>query len=263
MASRAGSASPAKAYDFIVSTLQYADGDGQARLAHSWRAGVLVKPALALDYASMMRAALALHEARNLPGPGAPRDYLGDAIRWAEALDAWHVDPRTGLLCMSARDAGDVILRLAPTADDAIPNAHPVYLSALARLAALTGEARWLARADALFSALAPAVRANPIGHAGVFNALDFRLRAKEIVTAGSARGPLYEAALSAPFSERIVIDLDRPRDLPEGHPARAQAALAGEGAESAAAFVCAEGTCSLPVRDVESLTALVRGQRS
>ena len=62
------------------------------------------------------------------------RDYLAEAIGLAEALETWHVDPRTGLLCMSASDAGDVILRLAPTADDAIPNAHPVYLSALVRL---------------------------------------------------------------------------------------------------------------------------------
>ena len=248
----------AKAYDFIVSTLQYADADGRTRLAHSWRAGVLVKPALALDYAAMMRAALALHEARNLPGLGASRDYLADAIRWADALETWHVDPRTGLLCMSASDAGDVILRLAPTADDAIPNAHPVYLSALVRLAGLTGEARLLARADALFAALAASVRANPIGHAGVFNALDFRLRAKEIVTAGAARAQLYEAALAAPFSDRIVIDLDRPRDLPQGHSAFAQAALAGEGAADAAAFVCSGGACSLPVRGVEELRALI-----
>ena len=248
----------AKAYDFIVSTLQYADADGRTRLAHSWRAGVLVKPALALDYAAMMRAALALHEARNLPGLGASRDYLADAIRWADALETWHVDPRTGLLCMSASDAGDVILRLAPTADDAIPNAHPVYLSALVRLAGLTGEARLLARADALFAALAASVRANPIGHAGVFNALDFRLRAKEIVTAGAARAQHYEAALAAPFSDRIVIDLDRPRDLPQGHSAFAQAALAGEGAADAAAFVCSGGACSLPVRGVEELRALI-----
>jgi uncharacterized protein YyaL (SSP411 family) len=248
----------ARAYDFIAATLQYVDGAGARRLAHSWRAGVLVKPALALDHAAMMRAALALHEARNLPGLGAPRDYLTEAIRWAEALESWHVDPRSGLLCMSARDAGDVILRLAPTADDAIPNAHPVYLSALVRLAGLTGEARLLARADALFAALAAPVRANPIGHAGVFNALDFRLRAKEIVTAGAARSALYEAALSAPFSGRIVIDLDRPQDLPQGHPAHAQAAAAGEGADDAAAFVCADGACSLPARDVEALRALI-----
>ncbi len=159
---------------------------------------------------------------------------------------------------MAARDAGDVILRLAPTADDAIPNAHPVCLQALVRLAGLTGDQRWLDRADALFRAVAPSLRGNPVGHAGIFNALDFRLRAKTIVTAGPARAPLYEAALATPFSGRIVMDLERPDELPTGHPAHAQGALAGE----AAAFVCAEGACSLPVREANELRALLGAPR-
>jgi hypothetical protein len=151
---------------------------------------------------------------------------------------------------MAAKDAGDVILRLAPTSDDAIPNAHPVYLSALVRLGGLTGEARWLARADELFETLSGPVRSNFVGHAGILNALDFRLRAKEIVTVGARRTALYQAALGVPFTGRIVADIDRPDELPEGHPAKAQVALAGD----AAAFICAGGTCSLPVRDKQTL---------
>ncbi|WP_026607784.1 thioredoxin domain-containing protein [Methylocapsa acidiphila] len=247
----------ARAYRFIAETMQYKDAEGRKRLAHSWRAGVFVKPGMALDYAAMMRAALALHEARNLPAVAAlpPRDYLAEAIAFAEALDACHVDPESGLLRMAAADAGDVILHLAPTSDDAIPNAHPVYLSALVRLAGLTGEARWLDRADALFKAVAPYVRTSFVGHAGILNALDLRLRAKEIVTAGPNRQELYETALAAPFIDRIVMDIDRPQDIPEGHPAKAQAALAGE----AAAFVCSGGACSLPVRDNEALLDSLR----
>jgi len=141
-------------------------------------------------------------------------------------------------------------LRLAPTAYDAIPNAHPVYLSALVRLAGLTGDARWFARADALFEALSASVRGNLVAHAGILNALDFRLRVKEIVTAGPQRKPLYEAALGVPFSGRIVMDIDRPEGIPEGHPAKAQVEAAGDGA----AFVCSDGACSLPVRSVEAL---------
>ena len=139
---------------------------------------------------------------RAIFGPPASRDYLADAIRFAEALETYHRDPQSGLLAMTAKDAGDVILRLAPTADDAIPNAHPVYLSALVRLAGLTGDTRWLARADALFEALSASVRGNLVAHAGILNALDFRLRAKEIVTVGPKRKRLYEAALGVPFSE-------------------------------------------------------------
>ena len=242
----------ARAYGFIVETMQFRDAEGKARLAHSWRAGVLVTPGMALDHAAMIRAALALHEARNLPALASipARDYLADAIAWAEALEAYHVDPQTGLLCMAASDATDVILRLSPTSDDAIPNAHPVTLSALVRLAGLSGDARWLARADALFSAVAPSVRTSFVGHAGILNALDLRLRATEIVTAGPSRHELYAAALGAPFIDRIVMDLDRPEAIPEGHPAKAQAEMAGE----AAAFICSGGACSLPVRTKEAL---------
>jgi len=241
----------AHAYGFIVSAMQFTDAEGNKRLAHGWRAGVLVTPGLALDHAAMIRAALALHETRNwAPALGSARDYLADAITWAEALETYHADPESGLLDMAAKDAGDVILRLAPTGDDAIPNAHPVYLSALVRLGGLTGEVRWLARADELFAALGAAVRSNFVGHAGILNALDFRLRAKEIVTVGARRKALYEAALGVPFTGRIVVDIDRPDEIPEGHPAKAQVALAGD----AAAFICAGGTCSLPVRDKHAL---------
>jgi uncharacterized protein len=202
----------------------------------------------------MMRAALALHEARNMAGIEPPRHaYLTDAIAWAEALQAHHLDPQSGLLTMAAADASDVILRLAPTSDDAIPNAHPVYLSALVRLAGLTGDDKWLQRADALFAAVTPAVRASHTGHMGILNAFDFRLRAVEIVTVGPQRQALYAVALKLPFTERIVLDLDKPDDIEPGHPAEAQARIAGE----AAAFVCSNGTCSLPVREAQALSQL------
>jgi uncharacterized protein len=241
----------ARAYNFVAETMQFTDAGGHKRLAHGWRAGVLVTPGLALDHAAMIRAALAFHETRNFaPAVVAARDYLADAIAWAAALETYHADPESGLLNMAAKDAGDVILRLAPTADDAIPNAHPVYLSALVRLGGLTGDARWLARADELFAALGAAARSNFVGHAGILNALDFRLRAKEIVTVGARRKALYDVALGVPFSGRIVVDIDRPDEIPDGHPAKAQVALAGD----AAAFICAGGTCSLPVRDKQAL---------
>ena len=101
-------------------TLQYDDGDGRTRLAHSWRAGALVKPGLALDHAAMMRAALALHEARNLPGRARASRAIISPTRfgWAQALEEWHVDPRTRA-CSACRRAtpatSSCALRRRPT----------------------------------------------------------------------------------------------------------------------------------------------------
>ncbi len=249
--------SAARAYHFLVETMQYSDRAGAPRLAHSARADVVVKPGLALDHAAMLRAALALHEARNMAAEVPDHDYLGDAVAWARAIETHHIDPQTGLLAMSADDASDVILRLTPTADDAIPNAHSVYLAALVRLASATGDETWLKRADALFAALASAVRSNPVGHAGTLNALDLRLRGLEIVTAGPERQALYASALSVPFSDRMVLDLDRLDAIPPDHLAAAQAKAAGV----AAAFICSAGTCSLPVHDASALCELVEAR--
>jgi uncharacterized protein YyaL (SSP411 family) len=249
----------ARAYRIIIDFLLYENGAGQKRLAHSTRAGVVVKPGFALDHAAMLRAALALQEASHMAGADLPaRDYLADAISFAEALRDDYRDPQSGLIAMSAQGASDVILRLAPTTDDAIPNAHPVYLEGLIRLAGLTGDAKWQALADELFATLAPIVRANFVGHAGIMNALDLRLYGVEIVTAGTDRHALYEAALAIPFDHRIVLDLDRPETLPADHPAAAQAKAAG----AAVAFACSAGTCSLPVNDPDALVALV-GERN
>ena len=236
----------ARAYAAIMDTMAE-HGGGFLRLAHSRRGSATVRPAFALDHAAMARAALALAEAR---GAAAERDYLGDATALLDALLALHREPASGLLAMAAADAGDVILRLKPTADDAIPNAHPVALDAMLRLAALTGADRWREEADALFAAAAGAVRANAIGHVGTLNALDFRLRGAAIVVAGADRVALRAAALAAPWPTRTVLDLADAAALPLDHPARAQAATAGAGA----AFVCRAEACSLPVHDPAAL---------
>ncbi len=235
-----------KAYAAILTTMAERDGD-HLRLAHARRGARQVRLAFALDYAAMARAALTLAEAE---GATAGRDYRGEAIALLDTLIALHRDPSTGLLCMTATDAGDVIARLAPTNDDAIPNAHALALDAMIRLATLSGEQRWLDEADALLAALSGAVQANMVGHCGVMNALDLRLRGKSVVVAGPQRAPLREAAFAAPYLTRTLVDLVDVEGLPVDHPARAQITAAGE----AAAFICQGSTCSLPLHHAEAL---------
>ncbi len=241
-------ADAARAYAGVMDAMAARSGD-ELRLAHSRRGAALVRPAFALDYAAMARAALALHEA------GATgRDHLGEGAALLATLLARHGDPASGLLCMAADDSGDVILRLKPTADDAIPNAHSVALDALLRLAALTGDETWTAHADKLFAALSGEVQGNFVSHVGVMNALDLAQRGATVVVAGARRAALRAAALRLPFTTRSVIELTDDAGLPADHPARAQLAAAGEGA----AFVCRGGACSLPVRDAAGLQALM-----
>ena len=246
----------AKAHAAIIETMTYHDGT-RTRLAHSRRGATLVKPAFALDYAAMARAALSIAET---DVAGLDRDDLiKEAGALLDTLLALHRDPETGRLAMAAADSGDVILRLKPTQDDAIPNAHSVALEAMVRLANVTGDERWRAEADALFAAVAGPAKANLVGHVAILNALDLRLRGASVVVVGPERAPLHAAALAASYLTRDVIDLTDASALPANHPAHAQAASAG----AAAAFVCRAGACSLPLRDPAALSLALRSGRA
>ncbi|EJW13069.1 Thymidylate kinase [Rhodovulum sp. PH10] len=216
------------------------------RLGHSWRDGRLLFPGLASDYAAMIRAALALHEATG------EKEFLDRAVAWQEAFDHHHQDVETGTYYLSADDAEGLVVRPSATTDDAIPNPNGLAAQNLVRLAVLTGDDRWRERADALLEGLLPRAADNLFGHLSVMNALDLRLRGLEIAIVGE--GPhiaaLTGAAQHIPFGSRILFRAPSPEALPENHPARAQAAAAPEGA----AFVCAGERCSLPVTTPEGL---------
>jgi uncharacterized protein YyaL (SSP411 family) len=241
-----------EAFDFI-STTMVRTVDGQPRLGHAWRGGALVWPAMASDYAAMMRAALALAEA----GTDGDAESLCDlAQRFSQALEAHHLDPATGFLYTSADDAPDVVFRARPTTDDATPNAHAVYAQALLKLSSLTGQASSRARADRLLDALTPTVRANPFGHTSLLNALDQRLHNIDIVITGPDSDPLRRAALAVSFLNRTV------RPAMKSGAAGDFAEIAAYPRDRAAAFICAEGRCSLPVTRPEDIAERVASMR-
>ena len=241
-----------EAFDFIAKSM-VRTVDGQPRLGHAWRGGALVWPGMASDYAAMMRAALALAEAST----DADAESLCDlAHRLSQALEAHHLDPATGFLCTSADDAPDVVFRARPTTDDATPNAHAVYAQALLKLSSLTGEASSRARADRLLEALTPAVLANPFGHAALLNALDQRLHNIDIVVVGPESQPLRRAALAVSFLNRTV------RSVMKAGAGEDFAEVAAYPRDRSAAFICAEGRCSLPVTRPEEIAGRVASMR-
>jgi uncharacterized protein YyaL (SSP411 family) len=235
----------ARAFHFIAAEMTRGD-----RLGHSWREGRLLFPGLASDFASMIAAALALHEATG------ERGYLDRALDWQVALDSHYANPDNGGYFLTADDAEGLVVRPSATADDATPNPNGITAQNLVRLAAFTGDHAWREAADVLIEGVLAAAGEHLIGHASLLNALDLRLRTTEIVVTGSGEraDALAAAALTLPLLTRIVLRAPNAEALPATHPARDKIAATLEGA----AFVCVGEQCSLPVTEPDRLAELV-----
>ncbi|ABE61008.1 protein of unknown function DUF255 [Nitrobacter hamburgensis X14] len=238
------------AFEFIRKTMTRGD-----RLGHSWREGRLLVPALACDYAAMVRAALALSEATG------DTAYLEQALRWQATLDTHYADVEHGGYYLTADDAEGLIVRPHSTIDDAIPNYNGLIAQNLVRLAALTGDSKWRDRIDALFGALLSRAAENGFGHLALLSALDLRLTGAEIVVVGEGAQAeaLLAAARALPHATSIVLHVSRGDALPAEHPARAKA----DSVQGAAAFVCRNQSCSLPVTTPQALVDLVMQRTS
>ncbi|RXF69550.1 thioredoxin domain-containing protein [Hansschlegelia zhihuaiae] len=228
-----------RAFDAIVAHMTRED-----RLGHAFRAGRLVYPGFASDYGAMALAGLALAGATGIGG------YRDHAARWIDAAFAHHRNPAGPGLAVDADDADRLVVRPEALQDEAMPSGTALVLNAALRLAAYDADEDRLARLDGEIAALMGRMAANVIGHAGLVNALDARMRLASIVVLGEgeAADALHRAALRLPPWERVVRRARTADDLPDGHPARA-ARVTG-----AAALVCAGQTCSPPVTDPEGL---------
>src|SRR5262249_16214005 len=149
-------------------------------------------------------------------------------------------------------DAQGLIVRPASTYDDATPNPNSISAQNLVRLAMLSGDDSWRARADRLFDGVLAGASDNLFAHTALLNALDLRLRGAEIVVTGEGgeTEALLTAARKLPFIDRVVLHARTAESLPANHPAREKIA----GARSGAAFVCVGERCSLPVRSATAM---------
>jgi uncharacterized protein len=239
----------ARAFTCIATNMTRGD-----RLGHSWRSGKLLFPGLASDHANMIRAALALHEAT------AERTYLERALAWQSALDRHYANALTGGYFLTADDAEGLVVRPNATADEATPNPNAVAAHNLLRLAVMSGQDTWRAQADKLFDGVVPFAADNIFMHLALFNALDLRLRAAEIVVAGEGRGAdaLIAAALALPALDRIVLRAPTADALAASHPAQEKIKAARE----PAAFICVGERCSLPVTEPARIAEVVKEMR-
>jgi uncharacterized protein YyaL (SSP411 family) len=240
------------AFDFVEQRMTV-----DRRLVHAFRAGQAKAPATASDYANMIWGALRLHQATN------DQRYLASAVRWTDTLERHYWADDAGGYAMTADDNPDVIVRLRRAHDDATPNANAIMLSNLAHLFLLTGESRYLDRAEAIPQAFAASLTRNQVAHTGMFASAFDLLAPQQVViagTSGSADTSQLVAvlrSLSLPGCVEQVIAADTP--LPSIPALAGKKPVEGK----ATAYVCSGTQCSAPITEPEALRNTLMRTRS
>ncbi len=242
-----------RAYAFIVNTMSV----GEAKLGHSWRNDILVFPGLLDDYAAMMRAALALHEATGSP------DYLRQAQAWAETVEADYADAVNGGYFLTSREAENLVARTRHAADNATPAGNGLLVGVFARLWYLTGNVEWRERAQNLLDAFSADAARNFFPMGSYLNGFDLFANAVQVAIIGrrgdAATEALIDAAYGVSVPNRIVQVIDPLAPIPENHPACGKAQIDA----TATAYVCLGPTCGLPVTAPAELVVAMKATRA
>jgi uncharacterized protein YyaL (SSP411 family) len=228
---------------FVLDGLRDRDG----RLLRTWKDGQGRLNAYLEDHAFLLEAFLALYEATFEARWFAAARELADQI-----LDRFH-DPENGGFFATSADHEQLVVRRKDLEDHPIPSGSSSATFGLLRLAKLTGEARYEDAAVShlrLVHTLAPR---HPQAFAHTLQAMDFHLEpSREVALAGDAEGV---AALAAAVRERL-----RPGIVMAGPPGEGVPLMEGRSAVqgAAAAYVCENFSCRLPVTSAAELRGLL-----
>ena len=223
---------------FLLSQLRRADG----RWLRSWQteSGPSPVPAFAADHAALVDAFVRLGEAS-----GEAR-WIDAAVYTADALLSLFWDDVNGGLFTTGRDAEVLVARPKEIMDNAVPSADSTAASGLRRLAALTGENRYRAAADAIVARTGSLALEHPTGFGQLLVAMDLAADDRpltEVVVTGnrpdllevvrSRWRPLVVLAWGEPFASPLW------SQRPPGF-----------------AYVCEGGACRMPAGDPDALAA-------
>ena len=230
------------AYRFVVESV-----DGAGRLPHSILGKRRLYPAMSSDYAAMVNAAVALFEATGEP------NYLAEGKAFLGLLEDWYGDGADGHW-LTARDSGDVPVRIRGDVDEAIPSATAQIIEAFARLSSAAGDLNLQLRAQAVAEAAAGRIVGQAYGQAGIVNACALVMEPLKLVTVDRPGENVFSAvAARFPDPRRVDIRVDVGGEgvaMPGGDlPDTAQPG----------AWYCTGNACLPPVRDRGSLEKLLR----
>ncbi|MCW3984783.1 MAG: thioredoxin domain-containing protein [Candidatus Bathyarchaeota archaeon] len=228
-----------KAVDFLLSTMQTADG----RLYHRYAKGESAVLGFLDDYAMMIWGLIELYEA------DFNEKYLQKAIGLTKTMieDFW--DDTNGGFYFTPKTATEVP-RMKQTYDGAVPSGNSVALLDLLRLARLSGEVSFEQYANKMLSAFGEDLKGYPMGHTFMLSGLDFVLGpSQNVVLAGEITEKDTQAMLKA-LRERYLPNLTVRLWTPQV----AKSATIGSSYDliegKATAYVCVNQTCMTPTND-------------
>jgi uncharacterized protein YyaL (SSP411 family) len=202
------------------------------------------------DYAFVIAALIDLYES------SFEERWLREALRFAELVERQFADAASGGYFTTGVDHEALIARLQSVHDAALPSGLGVHALNLLRLAAISGRAELLLRAQHALAAQAALAARHPQAFSHLLIALDFSLApARQIVIAGEPEAPRVREFLrrvrESDRWQRVVVCASSATDqvlipLAADKPA---------GPGGARAYVCFDFVCQAPVDVPESLT--------
>jgi uncharacterized protein len=230
----------------VLAGLRTADG----RLRRSWKDGRASADGVLADQACMADGLLALYEAT------LEERWYREAVALVGVILARFADPAGGFHD-TADDGEALVLRPREIQDNATPSGGAMATTVLLRLAALTGEARYRASADAALATVGGLLARYPTAFAQWLCALELaHAGITEVAIVGPADAGtrrLLEVAQRGYHPFRVLASSAAPAS--SAVPLlRGRFALRGR----STAFVCRNFACRQPVHEPEALEALL-----
>jgi uncharacterized protein YyaL (SSP411 family) len=221
--------------------------DGGGNLLRTYKDGRAHLNAYLEDHAFLLEALLTLYES------SFEERWFREAQTIAEAMIERFGDPERGGFYATSVDHEELIARRKEIGDHPIPSGNSSAAMGLLRLAALTGERRYEQAAEGVFALFSQPAVQHPEAFAHMLRALDFHL------------SPTREVALVGDDLDQlaaVVREKTRPHAVLAGGPEGGEQPplLAGRTTVDgrAAAYVCENFSCQLPVTSPEELRELL-----
>jgi uncharacterized protein len=225
--------------EFVLTRLRDPDG----RLLRTYKDGRAHLGAYLEDHAFLIEALLTLYEA------SFETRWFEEAQALAETMIERFGDPERGGFYSTASDHEELIARRKEVGDHPIPSGNSSAAMGLLRLAALTGERRYEAAAEGVFALFAEPGVKHPDAFAHLLRALDFHLsQTKEIALVGDDLGELVTVVRERYRAHTVLAGGPEGTDQPPLLHGRTT--VDGQ----AAAYVCENFSCLLPVTDPTEL---------